>query len=72
MCRLEKDRPEAKTVSSSRRRRRRVHVRFMFPVKAGQGRLGSRSRLWSLSLKITISKNSWPKHLMFLMAPVVL
>ena len=71
MCRLEKDRPEAKTVSSSRRRRR-VHVRFMFPVKAGQGRLGSRSRLWSLSLKITISKNSWPKHLMFLMAPVVL
>ena len=50
MCHLEKGRPGVKTVSSNRRRRRRVHVRFMFPVKAGQGRVGSRSRLWSLSL----------------------
>ena len=65
MCQLEKGRPGVKTVSSNRRRRR-VHVRFMFPVKAGQGRVGSRSRLWSLSLSSVqfshsvVSDSLWP------------
>ena len=52
--RLEKGRPGVKTIGPRRRRRRRVHIRFMFPVKAGRGRVGSGSRLWSLSPKIPI------------------